>query len=143
MNLYNETKINEAKSIIERCLGKHGVWASPYRYQYQCWTRDFVIAAEELLLGMNRTEIVSKHLQELARRQSPNGQIPIMFLDNTPRWLWIKIKNSISQRRMSFLLRAYLSKDGIGSLSPWTRDSEFLFALGVLTYAKHTAHNEF
>lgn len=141
--ILDETKIREAKSIVKSCIGDKGVWASPYRYKYQCWTRDFVIAAEDVLLGDNQPIPVKTHLSQLAMRQKSNGQIPIMYLDNIPRWLWIKIRNSIRERRVSFLLKAFLSKDGVASLSPWTRDSEILFVLGVLKYADKMKDREF
>src|SRR3989344_1572156 len=139
----NAAKVAEARDIIDQCIGKNGVWASTSRYKYQCWTRDFVIAVEDVLLNDGREEIVRNHLRALAKRQKPNGQIPIMFLDDTPRWLWIKIKNSIRERRMSFLLRAYLSREGVGGLSTWTRDSELLFVLGVMKYLKKTNDQRF
>lgn len=140
--ILDETKIQEAKAIVKSCIGSGGVWASPYRYKFQCWTRDFVIAIEDVLLDDNQPIPVKTHLSQLAKRQKPNGQIPIMYLDNVPRWLWIKIRNSIRERRMSFLLKAFLSKGGIAALSPWTRDSEILFVLGVLKYANKTKDTE-
>jgi len=139
----NEVKILEAKSIVNKCVGRYGVWASPYRYKYQCWTRDFLIAAEDVLLNSGRYEIVKIHLSQLAKRQGPKGQIPIMFLDNTVRWLVIKIRNSVREHRMSFLLKAFLSKEGVAGLSPWTRDSEFLFVIGVMKYVKKTQDHQF
>jgi len=136
-------KTIEAKNIIERCLGKNGVWASPFRYKYQCWTRDFVIATEDLLLEEGKSEIVKKHLTSLANRQFSDGRIPIMFLDNTFKWLLLKIWHSIRNRKISFLLKGYFSKEGIGQLSPWTRDSEFLFVLGVAKYVAKTNDKKF
>ena len=134
-------KEQEAQDIVRRCLGRKGIYASPYRYQDQCWTRDFVIAGLPYLLLGDRPDyqaVAGLHLHELAKRQKPNGQIPIMFLDNTSRWLRAKIAKSVRQRRISFLLRAFLSKEGVGALSPWTRDSEFLFAIGILQYVAKT-----
>lgn len=143
MTLRDEEKIQEAKTIIDKCIGAHGVWASPYRYKYQCWTRDFVIATEDVLLNSGRSEVVKTHLEELAKRQKSNGQIPIMFLDNTICWLWIKVRNSIRERRMSFLLKAFFGHDGVASLSPWTRDSEVLFVLGIMKYVDKTGDQTF
>lgn len=136
----------QAHQIIRGCLGTKGVWASPYRYRDQCWTRDFVIAAEPWLLSGQRHDlqaIVASHLHQLAMRQGSNGQIPIMFLDNTGRWILTKIWHSIRNRRLSFLLKAYLSKGGVAALSPWTRDSEFLFVLGILQYVACTGDRKF
>lgn len=130
----SKNKSEEAKSIILACIGKNGVWASSFRYKYQCWTRDFVIATEDLLLEWGDDDIVKKHLENLAQHQYADGRMPIMFLDNTFKWLLIKTWNSILNRRISFLLRGYFSKDGIGQLSPWTKDSEILFTLGITKY---------
>ena len=131
-----DQKIKQAKAIIESCVGRRGVWASPARYKYQCWTRDFVIATEEALLNLGRQEAVKLHLNELSKHQYGDGRVPIMFLDKPARWLALKVWHSVKSRRMSFLLRQYFSKDGIGQLSPWTRDSEFLYALGVAQFAR-------
>lgn len=124
------TKANDAWRVLIACIGRKGVNASPVRYQDQNWTRDFVYAAQELLLEIGQAQVVQAHLNNLADRQYPDGRMPIMFLDNTAGFLWTKLKNSVRERRLSFLLKAYFSRDGVGQLSPWTRDSELLFALG-------------
>jgi len=139
----DEKKFEEAKNIVERCIGKNGIWASSFRYKYQCWTRDFVIATEDLLLEWNRDELVRKHLNNLAKHQYADGRMPIMFLDSTYKWLSIKIWNSIRNLRISFLLKKYFSADGIGQLSPWTKDSEILYILGVLKYVSKTNDKKF
>lgn len=128
-------KLSEARKIIESCIGPKGVWASSVRYKYQCWTRDFAIAIEEALFNLGESEVAKSHLDQLAKRQYEDGRIPIMFLDKPLRWLALKAWNSVQNGRMSFLLKQYFSKDGIGQLSPWTRDSEFLYALAVLQYS--------
>ncbi|MBI5421383.1 MAG: hypothetical protein HZA35_03715 [Parcubacteria group bacterium] len=137
------SKVLEAGGVVGCCVGRRGVWASPFRYEEQCWTRDFVIAGIDILLDSGGEEIVKNHLLELARRQQPNGQIPIMFLDDMWRWLGIKIRNSLREKRMSFLLKAFLSSEGVEGLSPWTRDSEMLFVLGVLKYVERTGSTIF
>lgn len=139
----NNQKLEEAKKIITSCIGKNGVWASSFRYKYQCWTRDFVIATEDLLLEWDKKNLVKKHFDHLAKHQYPDGRIPIMFLDSTFKWLVIKIWNSIYNRKISFLLRGYFSKDGIGELSPWTKDSEILFVLGIVKYILKTNDHDF
>lgn len=141
--ILNKSKIEEATKIIESSVGENGVWASPYRYKYQCWTRDFVIAIEDVLLEWGRTDIIKKHLGNLAEKQDSDGRIPIMFLDRTLPWLFLKTWNSIRNRKLSFLLKNYFSKDGIGQLSPWTKDSEILFVLGIMKYFFKTGDKEF
>ncbi len=130
-----QKKLHHATSIIQTCIGPKGVWASPTRYKYQCWTRDFVIATESALLNLGKPRVAITHLNELSKRQYEDGRIPIMFLDKPLWWLALKVWNSIKNRRVSFLLRQYFTKDGIGQLSPWTRDSELLYVLGVVQYA--------
>jgi len=136
-------KEQEANAVIRKCLGSKGIYASPARYRDQCWTRDFVLAAEPWLLIGQRADLlalVREHLHQLALRQTPDGKIPIMFLDNQTRWLLSKIGHTIKNFRMSFLLKRFLSKDGLASLSPWTTDSELMFVLGILQYA-HATNN--
>src|SRR3989344_517982 len=141
--MLNQKKLAEAEEIIKKCIGTKGVWASSSRYKYQCWTRDFVIATEDIILGWGQHDIVKKHLSELAKRQYADGRIPIMFLDHAFRWLAIKTWNSIRNRRLSFLLKGYFSKDGVGQLSHWTKDSEILFSLGLAKYAVTTGDRTF
>lgn len=129
-------KLQQAREIVLKCIGPKGVWASPVRYQYQCWTRDFAIATEEVLFDLGMPEVARTHLNELAKHQYEDGRMPVMFLDKPIRWLALKAWHSVRSRRMSFLLRRYFSKDGIGQLSPWTRDSEVLYALGAARYAR-------
>src|SRR3989344_952173 len=136
-------RLSEARKIITNCFGSKGVWASPTRYKYQCWTRDFAIAIEEALFDLGESEIVKIHLDELAKRQYIDGRIPIMFLDKPLKWLVHKVWNSMQNGRMSFLLKQYFSKDGIGQLSPWTRDSEFLYVLAVLQYSNFANEESF
>ena len=143
MSAATERKLQQAQEIILGCMSPKGVWASPARYKHQCWTRDFAIATEDALLGFGRNEVVRRHLDELAGRQYSDGRMPIMFIDSPLRWLLLKVWHSIKNRRMSFLLRQYFSKDGIGQLSPWTRDSEVLYALAVLQYAEVTKDGAF
>ncbi|MBI4992395.1 MAG: hypothetical protein HZB99_04225 [Candidatus Harrisonbacteria bacterium] len=139
----NQNKLREVYKILESCIGKKGVWAGIPRYKDQCWTRDFVIAVEDVLLNSDRPETVKNHLKNLGDKQWANGQIPIMFLDNTSRWLLSKIWKSIIQRRKSFLLAKFFSKGGIGDLSSWTRDSEILYILGLMNYVNKTNDKKF
>src|SRR3989344_8328155 len=143
MSAATERKLQQAQEIILGCMSPKGVWASPARYKHQCWTRDFAIATEDALLGFGRNEVVRRHLDELAGRQYSDGRMPIMFIDSPLRWLLLKVWHSIKNRRMSFLLRQYFSKDGIGQLSPWTRDSEELYALAVARYANLSHDKDF
>jgi glycogen debranching enzyme len=139
-------KLIQAKQILRSCFGNKGIWASDARYRYQCWTRDFIIAVLPLLLETNDRkglQLAKHHLNELAKRQKSSGQIPILFLDNTLRWLAIKAMNSLESGRLSFMLKQFMSEDGVFNLTPWTKDSELLYLLGVGRYYQHTQDLEF
>lgn len=143
MTVIDKIKIKEAESIVLKCIGGRGIWASPVRYKYQRWTRVFVIAIEDVLLDLKRYEIIKKHLTELFKRQKSDGKIPILFLNSTLQWLVRKIRDSIRQHRLSFTLKKFFSKDGVAALSPWTRDSEILFVIGAMKYAQKTQDQHF
>ena len=132
------TKIEEAQVVIRRCLGKKGLWASPYRYRHQCWTRDFAYAGQRYLLENGNVSLAQQHINQLTRRQRFDGRIPIMYLDNTVRWLAGKVRNSITSGRISFLLKRYFMGDGVEFLSPWTKDSEILYVAAVGEYIAAT-----
>src|SRR5688572_16259745 len=70
-------KFIAAQRILHDCYGKKGVWASPDRYRYQCWTRDFVIALMEPVLERNE-DLALRHVFELGGRQRQDGSIPIL-----------------------------------------------------------------
>ncbi|MDO8600790.1 MAG: hypothetical protein Q7R73_04300 [bacterium] len=143
-------KISGANDIIRRCIGKNGLWAGPARYRYQCWTRDLVIAGIDALFSIGRSDVVRKHLEVLAKKQRANGQIPIQFIDNLPRWLLRKVIKTILSLRTSFMLaRWFVGVMGLQRgisveiLTPWTKDSEILFCIGVLEYAEKTGDTAF
>ena len=88
----NISKKQEALRILLSCLSPgNGIFASPDRYQYQCWTRDLSLAVAPLLLELGNSEIVKTHLRNLSQRQRPNGQIPILFLSDEQEWRKKKI----------------------------------------------------
>lgn len=130
-------KINKAWMILEQCFGEKGVWADPTRYKYQCWTRDFVFAVMPVLLALGQNDIVRTHLENISKRQRPDGKIPILFLDRVLPFLTDKIKRSISSRKISFMLRRYLAGQ-IENLTPGTKDSEILYLVGMYEYAERT-----
>jgi glycogen debranching enzyme len=132
-------KIIEAKTILKSCVGKIGIWASNDRYRWQCWTRDFVIAVLPLLLERGLyLNIAKSHLNEMAKRQKPNGQIPILFIEKKLPWLFRKFMNALVNFRMPFMLKRFFTIGGVANLTPWTKDSEILYCLGVALYYKKT-----
>ncbi|MBI5003614.1 hypothetical protein HZC00_00790 [Candidatus Kaiserbacteria bacterium] len=130
-------KINAADAILKKCIGTKGVWADPSRYRYQCWTRDLAIAIAPTLLQMGKPGIVRTHLENLSKRQRPNGQIPILFLDRLAPFLADKVKRSIRDRKISFMLGRFLQGQ-LWNLTPGTRDSEILYIVGMYEYARRT-----
>ncbi|MBI4441714.1 hypothetical protein HY639_06105 [Candidatus Woesearchaeota archaeon] len=124
-------KIDEAKTVIEHCIGEKGIWAGSGRYRDQCWTRDFTFSLPTLLdLGYNKQ--ISCHLHELAKRQKRDGQIPILYLDDVQQWLERKIKKSMETGKESFMLKNFFT---IEQLTPWTKDSEIFFLIAAQTFA--------
>jgi len=132
-----ERKTMEAYAILYRCIGTNGVWADPTRYQSQCWTRDLALASMPLLLDMGRKRVVRTHLKNLSKRQRPNGQIPILFLDEVWPFLFDKARKSLRSGRISFMLGRFL-KGRLWNLTPGTRDSEILYIIGMYEYAVRT-----
>ncbi len=135
MTLAEQSKKTEAQEILERCVGRKGIWADPTRYAHQCWTRDMMLAIMPVLLAQKRFADVRNHLENLSKRQKPNGQIPILYLDGTFAWLASKLAKSIRTRKMSFMLKRFLAGE-LWNLTPGTRDSEIMYLLGMLTYAR-------
>ena len=98
-------KNKEALRILSSCLSKgNGVFASPDRYKYQCWTRDLALAVAPLLLEMDESKIVKTHLKNLSERQLPSGQIPILFLSNEKEW---REKKVAERGEKSFMVGRY------------------------------------
>lgn len=127
-------KIQGALDILRSCLGRHGVYADPTRYNGQCWTRDMALAIQPVLPCVpGGIEAGERHLHSLARRQRDDGKLPIVFLDGalgTARFLLAKTTKSIVDGKLSFMLRRYLTGQ-LGDLTPGTRDSELMFMLAI------------
>lgn len=127
-------KIQGALDILRSCLGRHGVYADPTRYNWQCWTRDLALAIQPVLPCVpGGAEAGERHLHSLARRQRDDGKLPIVFLDGAlgaARFLLAKTTKSIVDGKLSFMLRRYLAGQ-LGDLTPGTRDSELMFMLAI------------
>ncbi len=137
-----ERKLRAACNLITSCISPHdmGIWASRGRYANQLWTRDFVLAAAPALELMGRMDVVYAHLNELLRLQHRvSGKVPILFLDSEKDFLKAKIDRSVKEGKWSFMLKRYFEDGGVENLSPWTRDSEILFAIALLEYRRKAA----
>ncbi len=128
----NGKKMVQARRIVDACL-EHGVgvFASPDRYKYQCWTRDLALAVAPLLLGFGHFDIVHIHLQNLCKRQRDNGQIPILFLSDEKKW---REKKVAERGTNSFMVGRYDAGE-LWNLTPGTKDSEILFVIAMYEYA--------
>jgi hypothetical protein len=128
-------KTNEAKRILHSCLSEgNGIFASPDRYKYQCWTRDVALAVAPLLLVMGEGEIVRTHLENLSLRQRPTGQIPILFLSDEVLW---RKKKVAARGENSFMVKRYDAGE-LWNLTPGTKDSEILYIIAMYEYANAT-----
>jgi len=146
--MYNDTDIVMmkrafAKEILQKCVGTRGIWADPTRYAQQCWTRDFGLAIrpaiEAVGLELTYAPVIELHLREMAERQQPNGQIPILYLDDEEAWLRQKLLDEASRDRPSFMLSRYRAGE-LERLTPGTRDSEIFYLLAVIEHC-HSARS--
>lgn len=135
-------RLEEARQVIRDNIGRHGLWASPTRYRYQCWTRDFVVTEMTALFDLGLQDVARSHLENLAARQREDGKIPILFTDDWLRLFLQKSWHSLRNHRVSFVLQRMLGP-GIEKLSPWTKDPEIQFIIGIKEYLKHTGDNRF
>lgn len=128
-------KVRKAEEIIRACLSPgNGVFASPDRYLFQCWTRDLALAVAPLLLKTGEAEIVRVHLENLSMRQRENGQIPILFLSDEEAWR----KKKVAERGTeSFMVQRYDAGE-LWNLTPGTKDSEILYAIAMHEYVMAT-----
>ena len=125
-----EPKYKAAHGVMIDCIGRHGLWASPHRYRDQCWTRDFAYAGFDYLTSVGEYDLIKGHLTALVDKQAGDGRTPILFLDDKWRFLARKAWSSLKHRRLSFMLRRHF-EEGVEWLTPWTKDSEMLFALAA------------
>jgi len=136
-----ERKTRAAEEILQSCLGTNGVHADQTRHQNQCWTRVFCMGVLPLLLKRKQFDVARRHLTELSKRQRPNGQIPLLFLDKTLPFLTGEILTSIKERKASPVLGRFLTGN-LWNLTPGTHDSEihYIIAMHEFDRAAATEH---
>jgi glycogen debranching enzyme len=128
-------KTAEAMRILRSCLSEgDGVFASPDRYKYQCWTRDLALAVAPLLLEMGETAIVRTHLENLSKQQRSNGKIPILFLSDEAAW---REKKVAERGPDSFMVKRFDAGE-LYDLTPGTKDSEILYIIAMYEYLQVT-----
>lgn len=135
-------KVAGALAILRSCYGESGIWASPDRYRYTCWTRDLAYAIAPLLHEMGEHDLVLNHLRSLSQLQRPNGQVPMVFLDDEESWLHDKEHQEKKRGREPFMLKRYREGE-LWNLTPGTRDSEICYLLAVYEYVRATGDMEF
>lgn len=109
-------KAQEAIKVIEGCRRDCGFHASTRNYP-QLWNRDLVYSMDSLLeLGYSKE--VKAQLSEFIRHQRRNGRIPTSIRE--------------SER---------FGK--IPSFHSWTSDTEMLFVIGMIKYAKFASDQSF
>lgn len=131
------SKKDRAWEIVHACFGSNGVWADPTRYRNQCWTRDFALAIQPLLLAYGRKDMARKHLVNLSARVRDDGRVPILYLDNEHEFIAEKERKNKESGKMSFMLARYLVGE-LWNLTPGTKDSEILYLLAMHEYAAGT-----
>ncbi len=131
-----------AKDILRRCCGTNGVHADTQRYKNTCWTRDTTLAVLPAF-ALNPTpetdRLLMRHFDRLAALQTPEGQIPILHLDDQEAWVAMKEQEERDEGKTPFMLRRY-REGGIHQLTPGTRDSEILYLHGVFDLYDRTGH---
>ncbi len=138
-------KLGYALDMMHRARGRKGVWATANadsRYGNTCWMRDFAYCLAPLLLKLGEDDLVRTHLENVSALQRPNGQIPIVFLDDEAAWLDRKLRQEREAGRKPFMLQRY-EEGELWNLTPGTRDSELCYLLAMYTYAEATGDEAF
>ena len=68
-------KALEAKTVIERCEGRRGFFASKDKYRYQYWTRDLAFSFDALM-NLGYKNKVKEQLQLIFSKQKRDGEVP-------------------------------------------------------------------
>ena len=131
------SKKDRAWEIVHACFGSKGVWADPTRYRNQCWTRDFALAIQPLLLEYGEDRVARNHLVNLSERVREDGRVPILYLDNEQEFVAEKERKSLESGKPSFMLTRYREGE-LWNLTPGTKDSEILYLLAMIEYARDT-----
>ncbi len=138
-------KLGTAYDMLRRAFGQKGIWATPdaeSRYGNTLWMRDFAYALEPVLLRLGEWDRVRTHLENVSRLQRPNGQIPIVFLDDEAAWLDRKRRQEQAAGRKPFMLERYEAGE-LWNLTPGTRDSEVCYLLAMYQYVEATGDRAF
>ncbi len=109
-------RLEDAKRVIEACRTERGFRASTQSYP-DLWVRDLVYS-EEALIRLGYGRVVRAHFESTLRLQRKGGQLPTA-VSRGPR--------RILSQRYHF----------------WTCDTEMLFVIGAMRYAKLSGDTEF
>jgi hypothetical protein len=136
-------KYTQALNILQFCHGEHGIWASPHRYKYQCWTRDlaFVLPSFVRFGGEQGVSLVQRHLRSLSERIDGSGKVPILFADDLWKLIEVKYRDALERNKSSFPMRRIIEEggeQGLYNLTPGTKDSEIMYLHAMLEFAQLT-----
>jgi len=145
-----QARYEQAKDVVERCIGPRGIYAGTLRYKYQYWTRDFVLAGLNVLVQMGRADVAKAHLSGIAARQKSSGKIPIMFLQSRFGFMRIHFWDFVTHplrfvEQVKLYVKKGLWKKGFSfeNITPWSADTEPLFIIGCYHYGALTGDTEF
>lgn len=148
-HLFDE-KLRDARRVLTRCVTRRGVYAGTKRYRYECWTRDLVLAGIDTLFDMGLGEHARRHLEEIAKRQTNDGQIPVMYISNIPAATLLHAGRLLRDPQRAFRqARLFLKTAGLAggfsfsNLTPWSADCEPLFVIGCYRFAERANDPEF
>ncbi len=127
-------KVKRAEEIFAHCTTRSSAWTGYGPSEHESWTRDFTFAVLPLLLERRKFPLAKRYLEELGKRQRPNGQIPVVFIDRPVSFVSEKIGKSIRKGKLSFMLKRYLSGN-LWNLNPGTHDSELLYLIAIHDFA--------
>ncbi len=127
-----QKKLKNAISVITRCRGDKGFYASSERYKYEYWTRDLCYCVNSLI-SLGFAKDVKNQLLTIWKKQAMNGEVPRYMIDKRFKWLPGKLFTKI---RNGKILSTIKSLDTMETrFNKWTIDSTPLTVIATYKYA--------
>ena len=127
-----QKKIKTAISVINRCKGDKGFYASAERYKYEYWTRDLCYCIDPLI-SLGFAKDVKSHLLAIWKRQTITGELPRYIIDRRFKWLSGKFFIKIRNRKVVSTIKSLKTMET--RFNEWTVDSTPLTILATYRYA--------
>ncbi len=128
-----QKKLKNAISVINRCRGDKGFYASAERYKYEYWTRDLCYCVEPLIsLGFSKD--VKTQLLTIWKRQAITGELPRYIIDRRFKWLPGKLFTKIKNRKIISTIKSLDTMET--RFNKWTVDSTPLTIIATYKYAE-------